>query len=67
MLKSLMLLTIVVALITACTIYYQPHGKRGGGVVIKLPEKPEVKPMPVPDVNKNKKSVNETKSKLKQS
>jgi|GEM_PF-2848185 len=66
MFKPIVLLILVATFITACTIYYQPHGKRGGGVVIKVPEDPEVKPMP--DVDKkqeqkqNKKPLNETKN-----
>ncbi len=40
----------LVAFLTACSIYYH-QGKHGrGGVVITVPEKPEVKPMP--DENK---------------
>jgi len=71
MFKPIVLLILVATFITACTIYYQPHGKRGGGVVIKVPEDPEVKPMP--DVDKkreqkqNKSSSNETKNRPQQS
>jgi hypothetical protein len=62
MFKSFMLLVLVAMLISACSIYYQPHGKRGGGVVIKAPEEPVVKPMPAPSRKQDKKDNNETKS-----
>ncbi|MEY8247735.1 MAG: hypothetical protein RPR98_00775 [Bermanella sp.] len=58
MFKPFLLLLLAATFITACTIYYQPHGKRGGGVVIKVPEEPKVKPMP--DVDK--KPAQKTKS-----
>jgi hypothetical protein len=58
MFKSFMLLALAAMLISACSIYYQPQGKRGGGVVIKAPEEPVVKPMPAPS---RKQDNNETK------
>ncbi len=43
-------LVVLVVFLTACSVYYH-QGKHGrGGVVISVPEKPEVKPMP--DENK---------------
>ena len=46
-------LMVLAAFLTACSIYYH-QGKHGrGGVVISVPEKPEVKPMP--DENKKAK------------
>ena len=48
--KALVVLTVLAVFLTACSIYYH-QGKHGrGGVVISVPEKPEVKPMP--DENK---------------
>ncbi len=52
--KALVLaLIMLAAFLTACSIYYH-QGKHGrGGVVITVPEKPEVRPMP--DENKKPK------------
>ena len=51
--KALVVLTVLAVFLTACSIYYH-QGKHGrGGVVITVPEKPEVKPMP--DENKSTK------------
>ncbi len=71
MLKSLLLLLVVACVTAACSVYYQPHGRRGGTVEIKIPDKPEIKPMPAPDAQqdkqKNKKAAGETKTNPKQS
>jgi len=46
--RSFVLAAIVASLlaISACSIYFSPHGKRGGVVITVPPEEPSVKPMP---------------------